>query len=770
MFERSYCLFHVSVLSLLVGLAACGDDDEKSADDTGDDGAPIAGFSDELESWRTHADLVELLHLADYESGALHVDMGTPADSKYIVGGWKENWGSAGIDGEVSYRNVGKRARFYFPLSAKAASKVLLRIKPVGTNSLTPYINNTQIQSVFFKESGFQDVVFDLPAANTVVGENYLLLTFGDAKTVAGEEVAAQVQSIHIGSNPKAQAGLTARRVKISDAEQPAIVLPHGASMSWHLRIPKQSKLLLYAGAGPGSKATGKLAVTIEVDGAGEKALFEQPLKSTWSAVPIELDKYGDQLAKLTFEAHDGAAAVAAPRIIVPPANARKAEKPKNLIVLLIDTLRAERLQIYNPKSRVKSPVLNALAKEGTVFEKAHSTENWTKPSVAAVLTALYPVSHGARSQSAVLSDKALLLSEHLKAQGYATGSFIANGYVSDRFGFDQGWDKYRNFIREEGSTDASNVFKESGDWAEANKDKPFFLYVQTIDPHVPYRPGDEYTKMYDPRNDYSGPVEPNSTGILLEKAKKKEVTLNESDRTRLMALHDGEITKHDVFLGKFVERMKKLGIWENSLFVVVSDHGEEFNEHGSWGHGQSVYEELLHVPFFFRHPGSVPDGQRVAHSVSTMDLAPTALELMGAKPLANAEGRSLVGDIYGDAPPLTGGISFSDFWDERRVLTTANWKFLVRGNLTHSMFDLKNDPWEMKQLTGEEAPVAARFSRIMLGQFLAAKDRKNFTSASQTNDASLEAGEVKMDDDLRKQLEALGYMNPDAPAPGSEG
>ncbi len=762
----------LAILSLTFALSACGDDDdEKTGQSGGEDAPPTAGFPKDVESWRTHADLIDLLHMADYESGSLHIDLGSPADAKYIVGGWKDNWGSAGKDGTATYRNVGKRARLYFPLAKKAATKVLMRIKPVGTKAVSPYINNTQIQSVFFEKDGFQEITFDLPAENTVAGENYLLLTFGDAKNIGGEEVAAQVQSVHIGPSPKVQDDLSARRVKISGGEHSAFVLPAGATLSWYVRVPEQGKLLFYAGAGPGSdKQAAKLSATITVDGADEKKLADQPLKKTWTAVPVELKEFGAKLARLTFKAESGAAAVAAPRIIVPPANATKKDKPKNLIVLLIDTLRAERLQIYNPKSRVKSPILNGLAKEGTVFEKAHSPENWTKPSVASVLTALYPVSHGARSQSAVLSEKAVLLSEHLKAQGYATGSFIANGYVSDRFGFDQGWDKYRNFIRESGSTDASNVFKESGDWAESNKDKPFFLYVQTIDPHVPYRPGDEYTKMYDPRNDYSGPVEPNSTGILLEKAKKKEVTLNESDRTRLMALHDGEITKHDVFLGKFVERMKKLGIWENSLFVVVSDHGEEFNEHGSWGHGQSVYEELLHVPLFFRHPGSVPSGQRVAHSVSTMDLAPTALELMGAKPLPKAEGRSLVGDLFGDAPPLTGGFSFSDFWDERRVLTTANWKFLVRGNLTHSMFDLKNDPWEKKQLTGEEAPIAARFSRIMLGQFLAAKDRRNFTSANQTEDASLQAGEVKMDDDLRKQLEALGYMNPDAPAPGSEG
>src|SRR5690606_5956615 len=129
------------------------------------------------------------------------------------------------------------------------------------------------------------------------------------------------------------------------------------------------------------------------------------------------------------------------------------------------------------------------IVERGILFEQAQSPENWTKPAVASLLTGLQPATHGAKTEEARLPDSAELLSEVMKEAGFTTGSFIANGYVSDRFGFDQGWDDYNNFIRDGRSTEAEDVFREAGNFIERHKDERFFVYIQTIDPHVPYDP-----------------------------------------------------------------------------------------------------------------------------------------------------------------------------------------------------------------------------------------------------------------------------------------
>ncbi|MBW1905500.1 MAG: sulfatase-like hydrolase/transferase, partial [Deltaproteobacteria bacterium] len=134
-------------------------------------------------------------------------------------------------------------------------------------------------------------------------------------------------------------------------------------------------------------------------------------------------------------------------------------------------------------------------ASDGVVFALAQAPENWTKPSVASILTGLHPQTHQQKTGDAALPSSAELLSEHLKGEGFATGGFIANGYVSDRFGFDQGWDDYTNYIREEKSTEAKDVFDDAGNWIEAHKDERFFAYIQTIDPHVPYDPPGKCTR-----------------------------------------------------------------------------------------------------------------------------------------------------------------------------------------------------------------------------------------------------------------------------------
>ena len=723
---------------------------------------PFAGL-------QTHMDLTELRHLAEVRDGGWYIDFGTPAQSKYTVGDWRSGWVGKGADGDATYAYVGMRGRVYFGADRPESLVARVRLRPHGTKALTPYLNNKQLKSVHLgKGDGFAEYDIELPQEHVTTGENYLLLTFGGTTPVDGQDVSVAVDSIWIGSEAELASGARppaydtmVANVRVGDEERQAVALSRSSTLRYHVLVPKEGLL----GFGVGVEGESEAPFTVEVSADGEPSVevLAGSATATWSDQKADLSRFAGRTVRIDLRAEgSGAGRVAwnSPRLLVPERAARTLDPAKNVVVLVVDTLRADKLRPFNPETRVETPSIDRFASEGVVFELAQAPENWTKPSVASILTGLHPQTHQQKTGDAALPGSAVLLSEHLKDNGFATGSFIANGYVSDRFGFDQGWDDYTNYIREGGSTEAKDVFDAAGNWIEAHKEERFFAYIQTIDPHVPYDPPGEFVRMYDP-SEYDGQVRPRMTGDLLEKAKRKppEVVFDARDKRRIEALHDGEITQHDGFFGAFLERLAELGLSDDTLVVVTSDHGEEFNDHGSWGHGHSVYQELLHVPLMFRLPNRLPPGAKIGDAVSTLDISSTVTELLGVPPMAQNDGHPLVGLMLGEALTRP-AVAFSDFQDDRRVITTGRWKLILRGNLTSTMFDLEKDPKEQVELDASAFPVGRRYARMLLGQFLGATSRGDWLSAEQKGGTQLERENAEMDDTIRDQLRALGYAH----------
>jgi choline-sulfatase len=722
-----------------------------------------------------HLNLQNLVHLADVDRGGLFIDFGTPARPKYTVGGWKTGWGKDGKAGDTTFTYANATSgRVYLPLAKSDAYTFRFRLKPVGTGTLQVYLNNIALPSVKLdKGAEFAEYDVPVPASAARAGENNLQLRFGGTQKIDGEDLAVAMDWLRVlpaaataPALPPLTYGTLVQDAAVGGQKRKAILLPAPASLTYYVDVPKDAKLNLGLGAGDAAKGgNAKPAVSAQIrvtpESGKARDLWQGALSSTWQEQQLSLSAYAGSVVKLEISASgDGSAAFSAPTITVPQENTAQAKAPaKSVIVLLIDTLRADHLSAYEKRSRVKTPVLDAFAGEAAVMESAQSPENWTKPSVASVLTGLWPMSHGTKQSEAKLSDKALMVSEVFKAAGFQTASFIANGYVSDKFGFDQGWDFYTNYIRENRSTTAEKVFKEAADWVEKHKDKRFFLYVHTIDPHVPYSPPEEFLKMYQ-TEPYSGQVKPRLTPDLLEKAKRvpPKVTFNDKDRAYLEALYDGEISYHDKYLGVFVERLKKLGLYDQVVFVITADHGEEFYDHNSYGHGHSVYQELLHVPFMVRWPGTVSP-QRVATTVSTVDISPTVLTAAGVAVPDVMEGTDRVPQLLG-ALPSAPPVAFSDFLDDRRVIRAGRWKLILSG-LRATFFDLKSDPGEKVELDLASHPIALRYCRILLGQFMGAKDRGDWMSAApKGKSVDLKSEGVDMDEKTKAGLKALGYAN----------
>jgi choline-sulfatase len=739
-------------------LQACGG---AAATGPTEDGRPAVARDLEVQQ-----DLVEMAHLADVDHHGLFIDFGGPARAKYTVGNWGSGWGEDGADGDITYTYASDLGRVYFPLDTPRALTLRFQLRPVGSHRMQVFFNNEALETVRLEEGdSFRSYDVEVPAEHTRAGDNYLLLRFGGTTQVRGQAVSAAVGSIRVLDDAGDDAyaapyfDTLVSTVALGEDERRALAVRAPTRLAYHLEVPEGGRLVLAVGAEGEGEARARVLAT--VDGQSPRELFAGPVTDAWQDLDLDLGGLAGEAVRLELSAEgstNGRVAFAMPAVMVPPVEAQPdPPEVRNVIVLLVDTLRASKLRPYDEGSRVEAPVFERLAEEGVLFEEAQSPENWTKPSCASVLTGLTPATHGAKTSEARLPDGAELLSEALDDAGFATGSFIANGYVSDRFGFDQGWDHYQNFIRNGESTEAENVFRTAGDWIERNRDRRFFAYVQTIDPHVPYDPPGEDLAPYDSGGD-RGRVEPRRTPELLEDAKQRRVRFTEGEAAHLEALHDGEISYHDRMLGQFLERLERMGVLEDTLIVITSDHGEEFRDHGSWGHGHSIFQELLHVPLLFHWPRGF-EARRVPYPVSTMNVAQTVLDLTGVEGMARAEGRSLLPDLLGRLPEGP-QVAFSDFQDIRRVVRTGRYKLVVRANLTSVLFDLEADPGELEELAVNDRPIAGRHARILLGQYLGAANRARWLDARQEAAAPLSAEEAEMDDTIRAQLRALGYAN----------
>ncbi len=760
-------------ISTFLCIAACGKKSEAGAETN----APADRPDDQPKAFRdygTHFDLWEHAHLAEVDHHGLYIEFGTPARQKYTYGDWRSGWGKDGVAGADRFTNATADAtRVYFRAEKSEPLTLRVRLKPVGTGVVTAYLNGEALPATRLSGNEFKDYDVAIPAERVQAGENRLMFRFGGSTQVNGEKVAASVASIRLIPTSEAAASKEdyaaphyaelRTETAVGGVQRRALAVPSPTTLSYYADIPAGGALGFGVGVTGDKPKSGKASVVITPEGGQPKEHFTTDLTTTWKDQVVSLEEYAGKVVRIELRAAGdvgaGRVAWSTPAILLKQKPVAKAPKnAKNVVVLLIDTLGARHLKAFNPKTRVKTPVFDKIAQEGTVFEACQAPENWTKPSVASVLTSLYPATHGAKTDGAMLSKGATLLSESLKEAGFATGSFIANGYVSDKFGFKQGWDHYTNYIREKKNTDAENVFKEAGDWIEQHKDERFFAYVHTIDPHVPYDPPAEFLNMYTKGKEYTGQIAPRKTPDQLADAKRSppRITFNAADKQHLKDLYDGEVSYHDHYLGLFIERLKKLGLYDDTIFVITADHGEEFEEHGSWGHGHSVYQDLLWIPYVIRLPGVVPANQRIKEAVSSMSIFPTVMEAVGAPAPSTLEGQSVLGWARGGPPPAV-PVAFSDFLDDRRVIRAGRWKLILRGT-NETFFDLESDPEEQKELDRSRYPIAARYATLMLGQFLGSRDRRSWLRGEQGQGVKLEKENANIDETLREQLKAIGY------------
>jgi arylsulfatase A-like enzyme len=423
------------------------------------------------------------------------------------------------------------------------------------------------------------------------------------------------------------------------------------------------------------------------------------------------------------------------------PRPALPAPKPRGVLLISIDSLRADHLSCYGYQSTTApdvatSPHIDALAAQGIAFDQAVSTTSWTLPAHMALLTGLPNELHGVRHASQQLHPDRRLLAEVLAAAGWRTAGFFSGPNVHPHFGFGRGFERYVDcstkkvddpsvFSVDQGSADVRELkelqrLSHQGvtsprlvaafdEWfAGVGAKERFLAFVHMWDVHYDYAAPQEYVELFDP--DYAGWVDGANFWDLVEK-KPGEKPRDERDVAHLRALYDAEIRYTDEHVGMLLEGLRAAGRLDDTLVVLVSDHGEEFFEHDDFGHNRTLFEEVLRVPVVMRYPPRFPAGKRVPDLVSLLDVVPTVLELCDVAPPPETWGRSLLPVLTGG--PLAPRAVPLELTYQRLENVLAGYRGAACKVTRYSksrepvLYDLARDPAEQRELKVGEGPDA---------------------------------------------------------------
>ncbi len=398
-----------------------------------------------------------------------------------------------------------------------------------------------------------------------------------------------------------------------------------------------------------------------------------------------------------------------------------------NVLVIVIDSLRADRLGAYGHDRAGISPHIDGLADRGVLFERAQTAATWTLPSVASMFTGLHPLSHATYNASERLADPHVTLAESLGLFGYTTAGFVSGIFLNAQFGLSQGFTTWSD-IPVDFSSKGPRPPRKTSDvlvpevltWLKANKQQDFLLFVHLMDVHPPLDlPADGDTRVYDP--DYSGLWDEESLDLRIKKRTfgrtvhrrgGPAATLGQRDVAHLQARYDAGVTYSDRYVGQLLEALDDHGLDDETIVVLTSDHGLDLLEHNTLFSypSQAPYEEISAVPLIIRHPDG-PEGLRVKDPVSLVDLLPTLLDLLGLPPNEGAEGRTVMPAMMGESLIPVDLFCFGS--PEREPEPDRMTMSIERGGkklLTHSiapfdfftteLYDLAEDPGERQDLS----------------------------------------------------------------------
>lgn len=431
-----------------------------------------------------------------------------------------------------------------------------------------------------------------------------------------------------------------------------------------------------------------------------------------------------------------------------------------NVVVIVVDTLRADFLGLYNPEIAT-TPNIDRIGREGVVFERAYSAAPWTKPAITSLLTSLYPSEHKVIGINSVKDQNLVTITERLHDRGFETHGIVSHTLIDKKNGFGDGFDTYelvpfRGNVHDSITADtvSDHALQVLQDFSERKKSGAakgnLFLFLHYFDPHFNY----QHHKKFDLTSGYTGKL---YSGIPFRKLRNMIPRLDEHDRKYLEGLYREEIAFTDYEIGRVLDAIQAGPLKDNTLVIFTADHGEEFLDHGGIGHTRTLFDELVRVPLLFSYPGKFKVN-RFSQPVSTMDIVPTLLALDQSQELpSELRGESLVPALLGQVLPPAGRKIFSEVEykssgiQANKIGVVIDRKKGVLDELHHSfsLYDLTADPKEQNDISQNDLEVAQFF------QGLVEKYREEFRSSSSDH----KAPEIERSPEEVEQLKSLGYM-----------
>jgi len=449
--------------------------------------------------------------------------------------------------------------------------------------------------------------------------------------------------------------------------------------------------------------------------------------------------------------------------------------KGPNIVFILIDALRADRLGTYGHPGGY-SPTLDAIAAKSVVFERAIAQAPWTQPSIASLFCSRYPMAHKVMinfgqllrmmnrkaKKVAIFSDSFVTLAEVLQKAGYATAAFMANPFILREFGFAQGFKHFDASFA--WNTTPGNVVNDAMfAWLrQRNKRRPFFCFLHYMDVHGPYNAGPEFLDSLLDKVE----AMPDKRELSKEELKKlgylfkpPKVYTDMKRHKRLsvyqeywVARYDSVVREVDYHLGKLKVRLEEMGLWDDAYVIITADHGEALMENGYWDHGFSVYHPELHVPLFLRWPGVLATGERIRATVRLIDLMPTLIDQLGLPVVNGLQGRSLMGDITGGGSnkAVTAFAEGVKKGPKQQTVYLGDWKLIITLRTgRRELYNVADDPLEQDELSEKFAGKVEDLTRILQRQ----------VAVNKQLGAGVSVEETLLTPEQTDRLRSLGYV-----------
>ncbi len=614
--------------------------------------------------------------------GGLLVNGGSAGMAKYMRFGnmmskdAKKAWNLRQTEGDVKVaRLTGKTGSVFVPLTAAQAGRgtVRARIFSPGEGALSLRVNENKDINANFTE-GWNTLELTVPAGQLKEGENQLSFF------TKPSEVALAWMQVG-GTTPIGDDG----QIGFYDAGKKALVVPKDAAMSWYVMVPDKGRVT--ADLSDGSCTVNVLAT------AEDGATADGKLTGTGSAV--DLASLSGKAVRLDLEATGCAKAELANAALVVPGTApaiKRGEPPKNIVFIIMDSLRADHVRPFNSKARAETPNWDKLAETSSVFLQNYVQGNESQVSHASMWTSMWLAKHKSPNMKDILPDKFVTIDEVAKKAGKFVAGVSANGYIRPKRGYGTAWDKYVNHIESSMGLRGADILEKGMSFITPKKDQPWFLYMGTIDTHVTLRPKEPWISKYSPN--YSGKYKTfgdDGAGGLPK-------NLSDRDMDHVRALYDSNVSYQDDLLGQLMKTLESWGVLEQTMIIITADHGDELWEQGRFGHGASLQETLQHVPLLVHYPAMFPAG-KFASGTEGIDIVPTIADALGVAVDPEWQGQSLI--------PLANGqtvypqLAFGSKYENGHGGRIAHWKGMLASAGTPKVFDLAKDKLETKDLYG---------------------------------------------------------------------